>query len=88
MKQCLVAGLAAGLMTGTLIASAPRAHAGCQPFWVNGQFCDDPIQPDGTWQRCELGHSVLDPQVTTRMCYTMGDDNPVPPFNPPGHIDP
>ncbi|MGH3971085.1 MAG: CDGP domain-containing protein [Mycobacterium sp.] len=88
MRQYIVAGLAAGLMTGALIASAPPASAGCQPWGFNQQLCDGPIQPDGTWQRCEVAQSVWDPQRTQSTCYPLGDSHWLPPFQPPGHIDP
>ncbi|MBW0016827.1 MAG: hypothetical protein JO236_04675 [Mycobacterium sp.] len=53
MKHCIVGGLAAVLMAGGLIASAPPANAGCQYGGVGIiNKCDGPIQPDGTWQRC------------------------------------
>ena len=52
MKTCIVGGLAAVLMTGELIASAPPASAGCQYGGPVISKCDGPVQPDGTWQRC------------------------------------
>lgn len=87
MRQYLVSGLAAGLMTGALIVAAPPASAGCQPYGL-GQLCDGPLEPDGTWQRCEVAHNVWDEQRTTSTCYPLGDNHWLPPFQPPGHIDP
>jgi hypothetical protein len=52
MKRCIVGGLAAMLMAGGLITSAPPASAGCQYGGPVLSKCDGPVQPDGTWQRC------------------------------------
>jgi hypothetical protein len=52
MKLCGVGGLAAVLMAGGLIASAPPASAGCQYGGLVVSKCDGPVQPDGNWQRC------------------------------------
>jgi hypothetical protein len=54
MRQYLVAGLAAALITGGLIDSAPRpAPAAWYGGWIGAASrCDGPVQPDGTWQRC------------------------------------
>ena len=58
MKQYLVAGLAAALITGGLIDAAPPASAGCQYGGIAISRCDGPVQPDGTWQRCVLFNST------------------------------
>ena len=58
MKTCIVGGLAAVLMTGELIASAPPASAGCQYGGPVISKCDGPVQPDGTWQRCVVFNST------------------------------
>jgi hypothetical protein len=92
MKQRIIGGLAAGLMTGTvmtaaLIASAPPASAGCQPWEPTGQLCDEPIQPDGTWQRCIVDRLIL-LGGTKSTCYPLGDNHVLPISQPPGHIDP
>jgi hypothetical protein len=54
MKQYLFGCLAATLITGGLIGSAPPANAGCRynGGWSVISQCDGPVQPDGTWQRC------------------------------------
>jgi hypothetical protein len=59
MKLYIVAGLAAALMAGGLIDSAPPASAGCKYGgpWATSQ-CDGPVQPDGTWQRCVVSNSM------------------------------
>ena len=52
IRAC-IAGLAAALMAGGLIAAAPPANAGCQYGGLGViSKCDGPVQPDGTWQRC------------------------------------
>lgn len=95
MKYGIVGALAAVLIAGGLIASAPPAAAGCL---YNGPFtisqCDGPIQPDGTWQRCVVfmpmtgsGPSYRTPD---KRCDLMGPD--LHPWggafaNPPTHID-
>lgn len=91
MKHYIVASLmAAGLM-----ASAPPASAGCQ---YGGPFlskCDDPVQPDGTWQRCvvftHLNYSGASSYlVPERHCDVMGPDQHPGDLafaNPPTHID-
>ena len=71
MKQYLVAGLAAALITGGLVGSAPPASAGClYGGWMAASRCDGPVQPDGTWQRCVVFDSTfitdcLAPRPTT-----------------------
>jgi hypothetical protein len=96
MKQYIVAGLAGVVVAGGLITAAPPAIAGCiDPGWAAhplAQMCDDPITPEGMWQRCitylqggPLSHGETD-------CYLMSADNP-PAGNPilgtpPTHIDP
>ncbi|MDP7705536.1 hypothetical protein [Mycobacterium sp. TY815] len=95
MRHRIVAGLAAVLMAGGLIAAAPPASAGCQ---YGGGFlskCDGPIQPDGTWQRC-VAVTRLVPNgassylVPDKRCDVMGPgQNPgdVAFGDPPTHID-
>ncbi len=52
MKRCVVAGSAATLLSGGLIGPAPPANAGClYGGYDTVSNCDDPVQPDGTWQR-------------------------------------
>jgi hypothetical protein len=53
VKQCILAGLAAVVIAGGLIAPAPPASAGCvYGGTASISRCDGPVQPDGTWQRC------------------------------------
>jgi hypothetical protein len=95
MKLCIVGGLAAVLMAGELIASAPPAGAGCQYGGSVISKCDGPVQPDGTWQRC-VAFTRLMPSgassylVPERRCDVMGPD--LHPWglafaDPPTHID-
>jgi hypothetical protein len=93
-KQYIVAGLAAALIAGGLIGSAPPASAGC----MYGRYgaisrCDDPVQPDGTWQRCMEYDETSGSTLHRRMhrCFLMGPGQ-TPPlgviFNIyPDHID-
>jgi hypothetical protein len=89
MKLFIVAGLAAAVMAGGLIASAPAASAGCQYGGLVVSKCDGPIQPDGTWRRCATiyssSHSYNDVN-----CQTLGpDQHPwgLAFVDPPTHID-
>jgi hypothetical protein len=95
MKRCIVGGLAAVLIAGGLITSAPLASAGCQYGGPVLSKCDGPIQPDGTWQRCVAfthwipsgASSFLAPE---RRCDLMGPgQNPGDPgfTDPPTHIN-
>jgi len=94
MKQRLVAALATVVFAGGLIGSAPPADAGCLYEWVAKSRCDEPVQPDGTWQRCvEFQDSFSsDNYLRTggHFCDALGPD-PRPwgfAFNdPPTHID-
>ena len=95
MKQFLVAGLTTALAAGALIGSAPPANAGCQFGGITISKCDEPIQPDGTWQRCVTfpptggrdGSPVLVPSTN---CQTLGPGqhpSGVAFNDPPTHID-
>jgi hypothetical protein len=99
MKQYAFAGLAAALIRGELIASAPPAGAG----WLYGGLvvsrCDGSVQRDGTWQRCVvfpstsssgLPGSISSYHVPETRCDVMGPD--LHPWglafsDPPTHID-
>lgn len=81
MKQYIVAGLAAALIAGGLIGSAPPASAGCMYGGYGAvSRCDDPVQPDGTWQRCMVYDQTYNPSFTQRIhrCYLMGPDQNLP----------
>jgi hypothetical protein len=78
MKLYIVAGLAAALITGGLIDSAPPASAGCQYGGLAISKCDGRVQPDGTWQRCVVFNSVSSGSSSylqpDRRCDVMGPD--------------
>ncbi len=60
-------------MAGTGIGFAAPAYAGCetQPF---ARYCDGPVRPDGTWDRCQVAFGQTSPYIpTTQRC------NPVDP---------
>jgi hypothetical protein len=92
MKLCIVGALAALLMAGGLITSAPPASAGCQYGGLVASKCDGPVQPDGTWQRCVVfstSHSGGISQWTPN-CKLMGPDQfplGLAFSDPPTHID-
>jgi hypothetical protein len=96
MKQYLVAGLAAALITGGLVGSAPPASAGCiNPAWAGhplAQMCDDPVTSDGMWQRCVTYYPNGVRNLGETDCYLMSDGNPPagdPVLStPPARIDP
>jgi hypothetical protein len=99
MKQYFVGGLAAALITGGLVGSAPPASAGClYGGWMAASRCDGPVQPDGTWQRCVVFNSTYNEPPGTasnyggldHRCDVMGLD--LHPWgaafnDPPTHID-
>jgi hypothetical protein len=95
MKHFIVGGLAAVMMTGWLIASAPPASAGCQYGGSVISKCDGPVQPDGSWQRCvAVGRLVLNGASSYLMpektCDVMGPAQHPSEFgfaDPPTHID-
>ncbi|MDX6502400.1 MAG: hypothetical protein QOG23_5664 [Blastocatellia bacterium] len=99
MKRFVVAGLTTTLMAGVLtagpLASAPPASAACQFGGIAISKCDEPIQPDGTWQRCvtfppTAGRDGSPVYVTSTNCQTLGpDQHPwgVAFNDPPTHID-
>ncbi len=95
MRQYITGGLAAVLMAGGLIATAPPASAGCEnPGWAEhpfAQMCDSPIDSEGMWERCLTYYPRGGPVAQTD-CYIMSPGNPPPgdPIlgTPPTHIDP
>lgn len=95
MKRCIVGGLAALLVAGVLITSAPPAGAGCLYGGPVLSKCDGPVQPDGTWQRCVAApqlvpHGASSYLVPERRCDVMGSDQRPPDLSfadPPTHID-
>jgi hypothetical protein len=97
MKHYIVAGLAGVVMAGGLITGAPPASAGCinagWPAHPMARMCDDPITPEGMWQRCVTYLQGGPRSAGETDCYLMSADNPPlgadPAIgNPPTHIDP
>ncbi|BBZ41186.1 CDGP domain-containing protein [Mycobacterium conspicuum] len=95
-----ISGLAASALVGGLIgvgvALAPPASAGCQPGDPLESFCDFPVRPNGTWQRCHEapGGPVMDGRVVGELppieeCFLVDPSLPWPPANvgPHFHID-
>jgi hypothetical protein len=95
MKQFVVAGLAAVLSAGALIAAAPPASAGCQLGGAVISKCDGPVQADGTWQRCVVfppagGRDGSPVYVSSTNCQILGPaQHPTGAAfsDPPTHID-
>ena len=95
MKHYIFAGLAAVLVAGGLVGSAPPAIAGCLYGGLSASRCDGPVQPDGTWQRCVVfpptgGRDGSPVYVTNTNCQTLGPDqhpSGVAFNDPPTHID-
>jgi hypothetical protein len=87
-----IAGVAAALVGGGLIAAAPPASAGCV---YGGSFiskCDGPVQPDGTWERCVAVYRYVPSGLSSHLvpvnrCSPMGPGHSYPPadfdFNDP-----
>jgi hypothetical protein len=93
MKQHLVGGLVAALITGRLVGSAPPASAGClYGGWMAASRCDDPVTSDGMWQRGVTYYPNGVRNLGETDCYLMSDGNPPAgdPIlgTPPTHIDP
>jgi hypothetical protein len=97
----VIAGLATSAVVGALVSVgvglAAPASAGCEAAPPNGAYCDDPIQPDGNWNRCygQPGDTTvegrgivgLDPAVSD--CFLVNPNIPWPdaPLGPHYHID-
>lgn len=94
MRLLVTGGLAAALIAGGLMVSAPQADAGCIDAGLimnpTALKCDDGIQPSGAWQRCVVYYAPPgDPDAQTD-CHWMGPNvqHIVHQFyDPPTHID-
>jgi hypothetical protein len=86
IARCLFGVSVVAVTIGVPLAAPPLAGAGCQSWGLTRQLCDDPLKPDGTWQRCMI--DTWNPNYTNKECYTLGGNHFLPPFEPPGHIDP
>lgn len=102
--RVLLAGAVAAVTAAVGIPSAVAEpgipgteNAHCQSYGLGNtaMACDGPIQPDGTWRRCNQWGSWYVPgpygggfTPGGSACNTLGGDNPPPPFGtPPNHID-
>ncbi|KMO81902.1 CDGP domain-containing protein [Mycolicibacterium obuense] len=97
--KATISAVTAGLLTAAfvgmgVVTSAP-ASAGCVYGGGYISKCDDPVQPDGSWQRC-VGIASVVPSgfgthlIPVRQCAVMGPGRPGgdPAFNdPPVHIE-
>jgi hypothetical protein len=72
MKHYIFAGLAAVLIAGELIGSAPQANAGCQYGGIAVSRCDGPIQLTNAATRWGLTYSRgASPSTTHRRTSTI-----------------
>jgi len=79
MKQYLVGGLAAALITGGLVGSAPPASAGClYGGWMAASRCDRPSSPTApgnvAWYSTRRITDCLAPRPTTAGSITAASD--------------
>lgn len=54
-RGLLMAALAASSIAvegAATVLTAPPARAGCISIDAQNTYCDEPVAPDGTWQRC------------------------------------
>lgn len=94
IKAAVVVTAMGGAVVG--LSAAPPAHAWPQPpppgcearFMVS--YCDGPIQPDGSWQRCFENQQVWSPGLNTWIggsnCYQVGPGPDPLPWTPQYHI--
>ncbi len=95
MKRCIVGGSAALLMAAALITSAPPASAGCLYGGNVISKCDEPVQPDGSWERCVAVYRYIPNGFSSHLvpdkhCDLMGPNRQPGDFgfaDPPTHID-
>lgn len=62
-------------MFGASLASAAPVEAGCAPVWSpwgGGERCDGPVQPNGTFERCDTVGAF---GLSTRNCYIVDANN-------------
>ncbi|OFJ53125.1 CDGP domain-containing protein [Mycolicibacterium grossiae] len=76
---------------GAALGFAAPASAGCETQPTH-QYCDLPVRPDGTFDRCLIvfGHGIAgvgDYQDTRMRCYPVDPTN-IPYNEPRHHIDP
>lgn len=99
--KSVIAGLATSAVVGSLITVgvglAAPASAGCEPAPPDGAYCDAPIKPDGTWERCYGqpgettfgGRRVVGETPPESDCFGVDPTLPWPdaPVGPHYHID-
>ncbi|WNG93682.1 hypothetical protein [Mycobacterium sp. ITM-2016-00318] len=88
MKRKVVA-LATALAASDVAFAAP-ADAGCESRPMVS-YCDGPIQPDGSWQRCFSNSPVWGGGggwIAGSNCYRTGPGPDNYPWAPQYHIDP
>jgi hypothetical protein len=63
---------------GVSICVAAPASAGCD-YHLYAQYCDGPLLPDGTFQRCQVAYGQTYPHVpTVSRCYPVDPRQPWP----------
>ncbi|WP_139813640.1 CDGP domain-containing protein [Mycobacterium simiae] len=96
LAWCGAAALLGAALTIGGLGTAPKAFAGCQPGLLPGEsYCDKPVAPDGTWERCHQGASypvyggkgVIEDITPPPECYPVDPTQPVPLGQPSNHID-
>ncbi|MDY6997785.1 MAG: hypothetical protein SW019_14380 [Actinomycetota bacterium] len=83
------------MLTAGLLAAAPPAGAGCVHGGPQLGTCDEPVRPDGTWQRCIVVAQWVNSGLSSHLipvkhCDIVGPGrHPQDPAfaNPPTHID-
>jgi hypothetical protein len=99
--KSVIAGLATSAVVGALttvgVGLAAPASAGCETAPPEGEYCDAPVQPDGTWNRCYRqprqttygGRGVFGQRPPVNACFGVDPSLPWPdePLGPHYHID-
>ncbi|BBY26924.1 hypothetical protein GCM10023114_53220 [Mycolicibacterium sediminis] len=80
------------LVAGVALATAAPASAGCETRGTV-QYCDMPVRPDGTWDRCRIAFGygisgVGDSEPTRVRCSAVDPNRLWWVGEPPYHVDP
>lgn len=90
MRYMLIGATVSALAALGVGIAAP-ASAGCETQ-AFAQYCDGPIRPDGTFDRCQTAFGQTYPYIpTTHRCYPVDPSQPWPMFplgQPQHHIYP
>jgi hypothetical protein len=97
LTGCFAASMMVGGATAAVL-SAPPASAGCLAADPDNTYCDDPVEPNGTWHRCHQKAGqvvyqngwVFKRMPPTNFCYTVDPAQPwnsTRPGEPQTHID-